>query len=99
MATHRTLSNRRHPQPLRSGASVADGIDRPPCDTAHWPLRITGSWPRMPPTLYAYIWQNSRRGQVVLCVLTVLVSFLTALPLELQRRIVDDAVPARSLTL
>lgn len=53
----------------------------------------------MPPTLYAYIWQNSRRGQVVLSVLTVLVSFLTALPLELQRRIVDDALPARSLTL
>lgn len=53
----------------------------------------------MPPTLYAYIWQNSRRGQIVLCVLTVLVSFLTALPLELQRRIVDDALPARSLTL
>src|SRR4029453_3619154 len=53
----------------------------------------------MPPTLYAYIWQNSRRGQIVLCVLTVAVSFLTAVPLELQRRIVDDALPARSLTL
>jgi ABC-type multidrug transport system fused ATPase/permease subunit len=48
----------------------------------------------MPPTLYAYIWQNSRRGQIVLCVLTVAVSFLTAVPLELQRRIVDDALPA-----
>ena len=47
----------------------------------------------MPPTLYAYIWQNSRRGQIVLCVLTALVSFLTAVPLELQRRIVDDALP------
>jgi len=38
----------------------------------------------MPPTLCAYIWQNSRRGQIVLCVLPS--SFLTA-------------VPARSLAL
>src|SRR4030095_16799436 len=53
----------------------------------------------MPPTLYAYIWRNSRRGQIILCVLTASVSFLTAVPLELQRRIVDDALPARSLTL
>jgi ABC-type multidrug transport system fused ATPase/permease subunit len=53
----------------------------------------------MPQTLYAYIWRNSRRGQIILCVLTALVSFLTAVPLELQRRIVDDALPARSLTL
>ena len=53
----------------------------------------------MPPTLYAYIWQNSRRGQIVLCVLTVAVSFLTAVPLELQRRIVSDAVPAGRFSL
>jgi len=53
----------------------------------------------MPPTLYGYIWQNSRRGQVVLCLLTVVVSFLTTLPLELQRRIVDDALPDRRLPL
>ena len=53
----------------------------------------------MPPKLYAYIWQHSRRAQIILCVLTVAVSFLTAVPLELQRRIVDDALPARSLAL
>ncbi len=53
----------------------------------------------MPPKLYAYIWQNSRRGQIILCVLTVAVSFLTAVPLELQRRIVDDALPAGRLPL
>jgi ABC-type multidrug transport system fused ATPase/permease subunit len=51
----------------------------------------------MPPTLYAYIWRNSRRGQIILCVLTVAVSFLTAVPLELQRRIVGDALPAGRL--
>src|SRR4030095_6810572 len=53
----------------------------------------------MPPTLYAYIWKNSRRVQIILCVLTALVSFLTAVPLELQRRIVDDALPARRVAL
>jgi ABC-type multidrug transport system fused ATPase/permease subunit len=53
----------------------------------------------MPPTLYAYIWQNSRRGQIILCILTILVSFLTTIPLELQRRIVDDALPGRRLEL
>jgi ABC-type multidrug transport system fused ATPase/permease subunit len=53
----------------------------------------------MPPTLYAYIWQNSRHGQIVLCILTIVVSFLTTVPLELQRRIVDDALPDRRLPL
>jgi ABC-type multidrug transport system fused ATPase/permease subunit len=53
----------------------------------------------MPPTLYAYIWRNSRRPQIILCVLTVAVSFLTAVPLELQRRIVGDALPAGRLPL
>lgn len=53
----------------------------------------------MPPTLYAYIWQNSRHKQIVLCILTVVVSFLTTIPLELQRRIVDDALPDRRLPL
>jgi ABC-type multidrug transport system fused ATPase/permease subunit len=53
----------------------------------------------MPPTLYAYIWKHSRRAQIVLCVLTFVVSFLTTVPLELQRRIVDDALPAARLPL
>lgn len=53
----------------------------------------------MPENLYAYIWQASRREQAILCALTLAVSFLTALPLELQRRIVDQALPAANLTL
>jgi ABC-type bacteriocin/lantibiotic exporter with double-glycine peptidase domain len=53
----------------------------------------------MPKNLYAYIWQTSRREQIVLCILTVAVSFLTAAPLELQRRIVDNALPERRLSL
>ncbi len=51
----------------------------------------------MPKNLYAYIWQTSRREQIALCILTVAVSFLTAAPLELQRRIVDNALPERQL--
>jgi ABC-type multidrug transport system fused ATPase/permease subunit len=98
MATQRSLSNRRH----RAPDAPSDGrIDSDPGRNAHYSLRIiwSGTGKRMPQTLYAYIWRNSRRGQIILCVLTALVSFLTAVPLELQRRIVDDALPARSLTL
>ena len=53
----------------------------------------------MPKNLYAYIWQTSRREQIALCILTVAVSFLTAAPLELQRRIVDNALPEHQLSL
>jgi ABC-type multidrug transport system fused ATPase/permease subunit len=53
----------------------------------------------MPLTLYAYIWRTSRRGQIILCVLSAIVSVLTAVPLELQRRIVDDALPHGQLPL
>jgi ABC-type multidrug transport system fused ATPase/permease subunit len=53
----------------------------------------------MPKNLYAYIWQTSRREQIALCILTLAVSFLTAAPLELQRRIVDNALPERQLSL
>lgn len=48
--------------------------------------------PQLPRTLYAYVRRTSARQQVVLCVLTVLVFPLTLAPLELQRRIVDDAI-------
>ena len=44
------------------------------------------------------IWQTSGRQQIVLCILTLVVSFLTAAPLELQRRIVDHALPERQLS-
>ncbi len=46
----------------------------------------------MPPTLFGYIWQVSRRLQVGLCLLSVTVFALSAVPLELQRRIVNDAI-------
>lgn len=46
----------------------------------------------MPTSLLAFIWQVSYRKQILLCLVTVIVSLLTTVPLELQRRIVDDAI-------
>ncbi|MEO8145587.1 MAG: ABC transporter ATP-binding protein [Betaproteobacteria bacterium] len=46
----------------------------------------------MPATLFGYIWQVSARYQVGLCLLSVAVFLLSAAPLELQRRIVNDAI-------
>lgn len=46
----------------------------------------------MPKSLYAYVFATTGGQQLRLCLLTSLVFPLTLLPLELQRRIVDDAV-------
>lgn len=46
----------------------------------------------MPNTLFGYIWKVSSRHQVGLCLLSVTVFLLSAVPLELQRRIVNDAI-------
>ncbi len=46
----------------------------------------------MPKSLFAFIWRVSFRKQFLLCCLTIIVSLLTTVPLELQRRIVDDAI-------
>ena len=53
----------------------------------------------MPRSLYAYIWQMTARQQVPLCLLTVVVVVLSMAPLELQRRIMDNAVETRDVHL
>ena len=53
----------------------------------------------MPRLVYQFIWSVSGHRQIKLCVLTVIVIALTAAPLELQRRITDDAFGARNLKL
>lgn len=53
----------------------------------------------MPETLYTYIWTIGRNRQIVLIILTALVFPLSMVPLELQRRIIDDAVKAQDLNL
>ena len=47
---------------------------------------------RLPQSLYAFIWRSSRRQQVWLVLLTLIVAPMSMAPLELQRRIVDDAI-------
>jgi ABC-type multidrug transport system fused ATPase/permease subunit len=51
----------------------------------------------LPKTLYAYIWRATRGGQIRICLLTALVAPMAVAPLELQRRIVDDALTSRNL--
>ena len=51
----------------------------------------------MPQSLYQYIWRSSRRQQVWLVLLTLLVAPMSMIPLELQRRIVDDAIHNQDL--
>ena len=51
----------------------------------------------MPRTLFGYIWKVSARQQLGLAGLSIVVFLLSAVPLELQRRIVNDAI-ARGAT-
>jgi ABC-type multidrug transport system fused ATPase/permease subunit len=51
----------------------------------------------VPRTLLGYIWQVSARHQIALCLLAVTVFLLTTVPLELQRRIVNDAIKNGSI--
>lgn len=51
----------------------------------------------MPRSLYSFIWQSSRRQQVWLVLLTLMVAPMSMVPLELQRRIVDDAIHNQDL--
>jgi ABC-type bacteriocin/lantibiotic exporter with double-glycine peptidase domain len=54
---------------------------------------------RMPEGLYGYVMAVSRVQQLPLCLLTFLVFPLTLAPLELQRRIVNEAIGGRQLEL
>jgi ABC-type multidrug transport system fused ATPase/permease subunit len=51
----------------------------------------------IPATLWAYIRQASGRDQISLSVITVAVFLLTLAPLELQRRVINDAIGPRNL--
>jgi ABC-type bacteriocin/lantibiotic exporter with double-glycine peptidase domain len=55
----------------------------------------TGSAPTMPRNLYRYVLETSASHQLCLVLLTVAVFLLEVVPLELQRRIVDDIVKHR----
>ena len=49
----------------------------------------------LPSNIYRYVWEASRWHQLPLVALTVCVFLLEVVPLELQRRIVDDVVKHR----
>ena len=52
----------------------------------------------LPQTIFGYVWQFSRSSQTWLCVGSVATFFLSLAPLELQRRIVNEAFEAHDLT-
>lgn len=43
-------------------------------------------------SIYRFIWKNSARQQLVVCLVALITLPLTLAPIELQRRIVDDAI-------
>ena len=53
----------------------------------------------LPTGLFRFVWQESKRHQVWLCLLAAVVFPLTMVPLELQRRIVDRAIGNEDLRL
>src|SRR5512138_1861285 len=66
----------------------------------HPPRRIARTGDDTPAAgVFGYVWRMSGRHQVWICLLAAVVAGLTAIPLELQRRIVDDVVRAGELDL
>jgi len=59
------------------------------------PKPIDTGWLSSTKGLYRYVWRTSARSQVLLAVLAVAVFLLELAPLELQRRIVNNAVEAQ----
>lgn len=53
----------------------------------------------LPLSLYRFIWRLTSRDQLLLSLLTVLVIPLSALPLELQRRMMNEAIGERNAHL
>ena len=55
--------------------------------------------PALPDGLFRHVWQEGRAQQVWLCLLAAVVFPLTMVPLELQRRIIDQAIGNQDLRL
>jgi hypothetical protein len=60
------------------------------------PIRRTGD-DKPAATVWAYVWRMSGWHQVCVALLALMVAGLGAVPLDLQRRIVDDAIADRDL--
>ena len=68
---------------------------------AYWPALAQAIGPEeaLPSGLYRFIWQLTSRDQLLLSLLTLLVIPLSALPLELQRRMVNEAIGTQDARL
>src|SRR5690349_4041447 len=53
----------------------------------------------MPASIYGFIWRTARRGQLMVCLFSGLLIPLAAVPLELQRRMVNTALGNKDLQL
>src|SRR4051794_23350109 len=54
--------------------------------------RATPRHPRLPATIAGYIWHTTAKHQLGLSALSAAVFLISAVPLEIQRRIVNDAI-------
>jgi ABC-type multidrug transport system fused ATPase/permease subunit len=54
---------------------------------------------KMSTDLYGYIWRTSRPKQIAICILTMVLAPLMMVPLELQRRIVNQALLEKNVWL
>lgn len=72
-----------------------------PSRWVYWPKLVQSIRPQepLPGGLYRFIWRLTSRDQMLVSVLTVLVIPLSALPLELQRRMVNEAIGQRQVPL
>lgn len=52
---------------------------------------------RLPETIFGYVWKVSREGQIWLCVGSAASFLLALVPLEMQRRVVNEALEQRHL--
>src|SRR6478672_8651868 len=90
------------PAGIRCGIARSDAM-RPlsPSRWVHWPALVQSIRPQkpLPGGLYRFIWRLTSRDQMLVSVLTVLVIPLSALPLELQRRMVNEAIGQRQVHL
>lgn len=50
-------------------------------------------------SLLRYVWRMSEWHQVLVCLVAVVAALLSLVPIELQRRIINEAVENRDLTL
>jgi ABC-type bacteriocin/lantibiotic exporter with double-glycine peptidase domain len=66
-------------------------------DPAETPSLRPGRYARM--GLYGFIWATSGRAQILLGLLSVFIFLLDLVPLELQRRIVNDAIGQKAFGL